>query len=158
MRALPAKVLGCWLLWSVTSMSVADSVGPPYSCPAGGGVMRVLLDGEFYGGASIILKNRVLKAKHLTLAKSEDKWIKELAGASKNNRIHLWRGQTNVIFGLCKTPKCESRWYGAYDSLTGDYGFSIFESGKEWRLLGVVSEAAREGLLCGAVMDGLGRL
>ncbi len=156
MRVLSANSFG-FLLLAASSFSFADSVGPPYACPAGGGVMRVLLDGEFQGRTSNILKNRDLKAKHITLASAEEKWIKELAGASKNSRVHLWRGQTNVIFGLCKTPKCESRLYGAYNSLTGEYGFSVFESGKEGRTQGVLSEAAREGLLCGAMMDGLAR-
>jgi hypothetical protein len=156
MRKVNAIAYGFWLL-AASSLSFADSVGPPYACPAGGGVVRVLLDGEFQGRSSNILKNRDVKGKHIALASAEEKWIKELAGASKNSRIHLWRGQTNVIFGLCKTPKCESRLYGAYNSLTGEYGFSVFETGKEGRTLGVLSEAAREALLCGAVMDGLAR-
>lgn len=156
MRVLSANAFG-FLLLAASSLSFADSVGPTYACPAGGGVMRVLLDGEFQGRSSNILKNLDLKAKHITLASAEEKWIKELAGQSKNSLIHLWRGQTNVIFGLCKTPKCELRLYGAYNSLTWEYGFSVFESGKEGRTLGVLSASAREGLLCGAVMDGLAR-
>lgn len=55
MRALPVKIMFYWLLLSATSPSFADSAGPPHLCPAGGGVMRVLLDAEFRGGASTIL-------------------------------------------------------------------------------------------------------
>ena len=89
MHAWLAKVVGYWLLWSVTAMSFADSAGPSHACPADGGVMRVLLDGEFHSGASTLLKIRSLTASLIALTGAEKQWVKELTGASKNNRVHL---------------------------------------------------------------------